>query len=160
MEKKEMIDKLIELFQSIAIDKIYYPISAISAHQNDLMRVLAEVHDADKLTEILEGKSINIWNDEDMGEIFSDWMAFNDWVTEEKITGWFAEINTPVLKNISFDKDGKFHSSSCSFGYCHIDFIYYESLEELLNKGNEIVEFWRNYDIKIATAKKANYEKI
>lgn len=150
---KDMKHKLVELFNNIAIDKIYYPFGALCYLQDDLMYELAEKYDQEKLAEIFEGKNIQIWDDNEMEDIFSDWMSFNDWIKEENITGYFASILTPVMTNIELDSNGQYKSSSCSFGYCHIDFIYYESAEELLLKGYEIVEFWKSYDIEKAKAK-------
>lgn len=149
-----MKEKLIELFDNIAIDKIYYPFGALCYHQDELMDELAEKYDQDELSEIFEGKKVKVWNENDMEEVFSDWMAFNDWIKDENISGYFASILTPVMTDIELDENGRYQSSSCSFGYCHMDFIYYESTEELLNKGNKIVEFWKNYDIEKAKAKK------
>lgn len=149
-----MKDELLELFNNVRVEKVYYPFGSLCGHQDDLMEELAEKYDEGKLPEILDGKKITIWKDEDMQEVFADWMNFNEWISEESVTGYFASILTPILTDIAFHEDGRYKWGSCSFGYCHMDFIYYETTEELLEKGKAIFQKWRDYDIN--RAKKNN----
>lgn len=138
-----MSQKLIEVFTNVAVDKIFYPMGAICTHQDDLMNELGELFDDDKLDEILEGKDVKIWS----SDIFDDWMDFNEWISEENITGFFASLNIPILKDIELSEDGSFKSGSCSFGYCHVDFIYYNNEAELIDKATKSYDYWRQYDI-------------
>lgn len=127
-----------EICERVAVEKVYRPILATEVNQSDLMDILAEIWDDDKLTSLFEGKTID--TDCDFVSIFAEWMTFNDWIREDNITGYFAEIRIPVREY----RDE--FSASFSFGYCHCDFIYYESDEELLKKLLSIKEYWDKYD--------------
>lgn len=127
-----------EICEWVAVEKVYRPILATEVNQSDLMDELENQWDSEKFPSLFAGKNINL--DSAFSETFDEWMTFNDWIKEENITGYFAEVRIPVREYRSET------SASFSFSYCHCNFIYYESDEELLNKLISIKEYWNKYD--------------
>lgn len=147
-----MSEKLISLFREIAVDKLFYPLGALSTHQDDLMYELANVHENEGLSDLFKGTNISFEHlcDEEIEEIFTDWMMFNDWVIEEKVTGYIAVLNTPIIQNATLDKNMKHIPGTRSFGYCHVDLIYFETTKEMEEKCRQILKYWEKFDTERA----------
>lgn len=131
-----------EIFNTVSVVKHYYPIASISTPQHELMEELSNLYDEDRLKDVFKGRE-SVLDAVDLGSVFKDWMEFNDWIQLEELHGYFAEINTPVNQH-----------STHSFGYCHIDFIYYETLGGLIEECKRVAKHWYNYDLEQSKTKK------
>ena len=65
---------------------------------------------------------------------------------EQNKYGFVAEVYHPVHYKFSVKEDGSRGSSWVSQGHCHIDWLYADSIGELVDKLSEQAEYWIQYD--------------
>lgn len=138
------METLQEICEWMAVEKVYRPILSTEIDQSNLMYEMTNIIDDGEFSALFIGKDIP------EEPPLDDWSEFNYWIIENKITGYFAEVITPVREY----RDE--NCASFSFGHCHVDFIYYESDDELLIKLNSIKKYWEEYDKQRSLHKQNN----
>jgi hypothetical protein len=145
---KWIADKFIEGHIARVVNLIFLPIEAGQIGPTDGMENFQQM-ELSKICNLMN------WQDgEETKKRIKDNIAGEDYenlamfLVMAKKYGFIAEVNIPVRSSFSIKKDGSVGGSSFSDGYCHIDWLYADSIEELEEKLQALEDSWEIFDFE------------
>lgn len=90
-------------------------------------------------------KLFNLRHDINLDALEDD-MEFFFLLEEHDILGFLASVHIPIKKHIAIDDNGEITSFSYDQGHCYIDYVYAETMNDLIDKIAVLSEQYLQHD--------------